>query len=266
LYSKFSSNVSSFLKQEGVHWSEFGSTYPQAISYLWSSAKETYDTEEGLRFAVENIEDSFGSISSDYDIISERFEDLDSVGGLNWWEMNEINSVRFKGNDNVEFYIDNDYREKYFDNKDFNLTKSSDVNELMDYLSRLITSRNTNADERKALKKVGVPSSSDIFIHVTSEYDEDSDTLNAVVTLPDLPKYLDYEYLGIVPSSTDDVDGKEEVKTVKKEEIKKEVGDADIELERMRLETEQLKSKENILKMAKELGLEGDPLKKFLGI
>jgi hypothetical protein len=273
LYSKFSSETSKFLKREGVSWKEFGQTYPQAISYLWNKTKDTYkEDSDGLQYAVNNIEESFFSIVSVYDDFSKRIEYLDDIDGLSWWELSDkLGDIQFSSSDNVIFSLQGDFGGLIpIDGLD--LRVSLNVSKLGNELSSKITTRNMSSSERESLRNMGVPNSSDLHVSVQYDYDSGSDSLNAIISIPDLPKYLNYHFNGIRPSEQDVTVLPERTESVE-DFIEVEVEDssissdseisAQIELERQKQKT--IDKELELIRELKELGLSKEQIRKRLG-
>lgn len=274
LYSKFSSETSKFLKREGVSWSEFGETYPQAISYLWNKSKDTYkDNKEGLQYAVDNIEESFFTIVSNYDDFSKRIEYIDDIDGLSWWDLaDKLGDINFSSNDNVIFSLQGDFGGLIpIDGLD--LRTFFNVSKLGNELSSKITTRNMSSSERDSVRNMGIPNSSDLHVSVEYDYDSDSDSLNAIISIPDLPKYLNYHFHGLKPgeeveqkevkqkdiestlAENDDYVGKEDVSVSEKS--------LQIELEREKQKT--IDKELELIRELKELGVSKEQIRKRLG-
>lgn len=254
-YNVFQKNLSTFLKYEGIDYHQFGSNYSETVSILWSKTKENYQGSE-LVYASNNIEDIFVSITGSGNVISSRVEDLDDLDGVNWWELEEsLSEINFTANDSIVF----DFPEGYKDliPEDLDLRNKLSISKLGNALSGLIKSRNMNSEERSVLASNGIPSSSDIFVTVEYDYDEVSDKITAKVKLPELPKYLDYEYKGIRNTSVKPLPFRE-VSSVEPESIGT-VKTKEVDSKQKYYETQL-----ELIKELKSLGMSNEEIKKIL--
>lgn len=273
LYSKFSSETSKFLKREGVSWREFGETYPKAISYLWNKSKDTYkDNKEGLQYAVDNIDQSFFSIVSNYDDFSKRIEYIDDIDGLSWWDLaDKLQDINFSSNDNVVFSLPGDFG-GLISVDGLDLRTFFNVSKLGNELSSKITTRNMSSSERDSMRNMGIPNSSDLHVSVQYDYDTDSDSLNAIISIPDLPKYLNYHFHGLKPGEEVEYEVKQkhvEIDFVESDYLEEEEDvsvsemSAQIELEREKQKT--IDKELELIRELKELGVSKEQIRKRLG-
>lgn len=257
LYSKFSSNVSEYLKQEGLSWREFGDSYPRVISGFWSEAKATFKSESELIYAIENIESSFRSFIPNVQSSSERVELLDSIDGSNWWNFSdELREISFGLKDTVTFKLNS--RVVNLDGID--LTLSSNVLKVYNELTSKITTKNMSSSDRERMTSMGVPNSSDMFVSVKYNYDAENDVLNAEISIDNLDKYLNYHYTGSVGGEYVPVDNNKSKKS-----IDESVSDYDKEIELLKLRDSVLDKEFELIKMYKSIGLTDEQIKKRLG-